>query len=177
MLLPFKKGNRVKIPTKEQVKNLSSDNITKKEYDKTIDLISDRVDYIWRQIIKISRRELSWYAFQNDVELGSGNGSTGGFFNPETDSEFIEFTGKFSYLENPYYEYNDGFPTSFLWTDDESWTTEVIQNLNEMKAKLKTDKSDLKREAKEKLLVKEKIIESIKAKLSKEELKYIEFKK
>jgi hypothetical protein len=161
--------------TKNDVLLLNDNDISKRKYDDIIDKISDRVDDIWKKIISMSGRRLVWYAFLNDVELGRGNGSTGGEFNPATDSEFIELIGEYSELDNHYYEYNNGFPTRFLWTEDDVWQAEVLTNINQSKEKKKIDKNkqvSLQVIEKEK---KRKIITEIKSKLSKEELKYVKF--
>lgn len=161
--------------TKNDVLLLDDNDISRRKYCDIIDKISDRVDDIWRKIISMSGRKLVWYAFLNDVELGSGNGSTGGEFNPSTDSEFIELIGEYSKFDNDYYKYNEGFPTRFLWTEDVVWQAEVLKNIEESKEKKKTDKA---KKVVEKVTEKEKRIKTIteiKSKLSKEELKYVKF--
>jgi hypothetical protein len=157
--------------TKQDLANLSSDDITKREYNNLISRISDRVDTIWRKICKISGRKLDWWAFENDVDLGNGNGSTGGEFDPESDRDFITIIGDVTRNDS---EYDDGFPTRFLWEDD--WEKEVVQSLEaDKKEKLKAKQSA--KQKREDLKIERNInIRLIKAKLTKEELKYITFK-
>jgi len=107
----------MKTITKEMVDSLSSDDITKKEYDRISDLISDRVDEIWRFICKTFKKKLYWWAFRNDVELGRGDGSTGGEFDPSADKKFIEIIGEASCSQNPFCPFEEGFPTEYLWND------------------------------------------------------------
>lgn len=162
--------------TKEMVDKLSNPDISKREYDSIVSLIYDRVGDIWRDVLKISKRKLHWYAFSNDVELGHGNGSTGEEFDPVIYKDWIEMTGECDYVDNEFYEYNDGFPTSFLWTEDGVWQKEVLNNFEDSikKTKLKKDTEKVKREEKKKKRLE--IMKIIKGKLSKEELKYITFK-
>jgi hypothetical protein len=161
---------------KERVNKLYDYNISKREYDEIIDEINNRVSKIWMEICKISKRRVKWHAFRNDVELGDGNGSTGGSFDPRADVEFIELGGDYDYDYDRDGDYAHGFYTRFLWTEDEVWKQEVIETIEANKRKLKIEKQ--KKKEKE-LTVKaehDRIVAIIKSKLTKEELKYIRFK-
>ncbi len=102
--------------TQELVLSLKLDTITKKDYDLIIKLIENKVDEIWKYICKEGKFNLSWWAFSNDEELGNGNGSTGGYFDPDYDMEFIELIGHWKHDGDSLF-YN-GFPTSYLWSSD-----------------------------------------------------------
>lgn len=155
----------------DRVLKLNDPNVTKREYDAIIEEIGDRVDYIWKTLLKSSRRKLRWYAFQNDVYDDGGNGSDGGCFDPETDGEFIELSGDYASREVDG-DFATGFPTRFLWTDDDVWKQEVLNHIDQNK-KLKESEKQKVELAK---IEHKKIIESIKSKLTKEELKYVSFK-
>jgi hypothetical protein len=155
--------------TKELIEKLSDENISKKEYDSIIAAIGDKVDEIWRFIIATSGRKLYWWAFSNDVSLGHGNGSTGGEFDPATDKDFIDIEGENKWLDNEFYEYNEGFPTRFLWED---YRTEVTNHVEDTIKKKKEDAIKKNNETH----AKKELVESIKKKLTPEELEIIHFK-
>lgn len=158
------------------VDSLSSDSITKKEYESIIGLIATRVDEIWKYILEASKRRLDWYAFQNDVYDGHGNGSSGGAFDPVADAEYIEFTGEFGRIyENDYYPYNEGFPTRFLW--EVNYQDEVEFTIKDAEFKNDSKKDDKKQKRLALKAKREELSKSIKSKLTKEELKCVTFKK
>lgn len=159
--------------TKVLVNKLSSSDITKRDHEKIIAAINAKVNEIWRFIIKISGRELDWWAFQNDVSYGHGNGSSGGEFDPVADAELIEIHGENTYLDLDKYEYNEGFPTSFLWTDYETIVKEHVKAVKAFHSKKKEQKATAREQRK---LKRAEVMESVKKKLTKEELKFIKFK-
>ncbi len=121
---------------KSLVESLSDPDIKKSDYDQAIKLIHKRVNEIWRYICKASERTLGWWAFENDVELGRGQGSTGGYFDPRTDIPFITLKGQFHLFyttigneetsENSYYPYQEGFPTELLWDENYQATVDGV---------------------------------------------------
>lgn len=165
--------------TEDEVKHLLSPVITKRDYDKIIDKISNRVNFIWRKICEIDKHELEWWAFKNDIEYANGNGSSGGYFDPETCMNFIELTGDWDEDNigdvnvGVYYLYESGFPTEFLWTKDNVWMDIVKKEIEETK-KLILEKKDqirtIRKSRKEKHLD---LARSIKEKLTRDELKFI----
>lgn len=161
------------IDYQELVKSLSDENITKRAHDAALEQISQKVNEIWRHICKVSKRKLDWWAFSNDVSLGRGNGSTGGNFDPENDAEFIEITGENSFHKSDFYEYNGGFPTSFLWEDYE---TIVAQHLKDVEKKEKEKKQKEVKKTMDKKAVVETLKSKLKSILTKEEFKLISFK-
>jgi hypothetical protein len=162
--------------TKELIDELNDPDISKRKYDSIIPLIEERALYIWRQLMKISHRTLSWYAFDNDVELGRGEGSTGGYFDPKRYNKSIGIAGNYDRKYNEYYKYDDEFPTRFLWMEDDDWEKEVLTNISESVSKIKLDKEISKQKRDEKKQKQVEMTKIIKSKLSKEELKYIRFK-
>jgi hypothetical protein len=162
--------------TKELVESVNDGSISKNRYDDIISCIGDRVDVVWRLILRLSNRKLHWYSFSNDVET-PGGGSTGGDYDPKADSEFIELIGDFSKrTEDRIYKFNYGFPTRFLWMENSDIEKEVILNLGESSAGIKVERNRVKQQ---KSLDKEhrsKIIKQIRSKLSPAELKFVTFK-
>jgi hypothetical protein len=116
---------------------LESPTITKKDYDKTLQEVSNVTNVIWRYICRESNRKLSWWAFSNDVDLGRGNGSTGGEFDPKRYSKFIDIIGESRILDSDNYPYNYGFETSLL--TDPDWNITVDKALAQWRAEDKVD--------------------------------------
>lgn len=163
------------IVTQNRIFELNDPNITKREYDTVLKEIHGRVDYVWRELLRISCRKLKWYAFQNDVYSGGGDGSDGGYFNPETDGEFIELNGDYSASEFDG-DFENGFPTRFLWTENDIWKQEVLDHIAQNKTRVKVEKEAKKKKADLEKISRAKAITSIKSKLTKEELEYVSFK-
>jgi hypothetical protein len=153
---------------KERIVALNNPDIIKREYDAIIAEIDNRVTHIWKTLMKISGRKLDWYAFQNDVDLGRGNGSTGGQFDPKTDSEFIELGGEYSRRDVDG-DFQNGFPTRFLWTEDSVWQQEVLSHIEQ-------NRQATNKKYKNEQQKKNAMIVLIKQKLTAEELKYISFR-
>jgi hypothetical protein len=117
---------------------------------------------------------MDWWAFSNDVSYGDGNGSSGGSFDPEADQSFINIEGEYTWHNSTLYEYNEGFPTNFLWTD---YQKEVKKHLKDVIAKEKQNRQKKQEEKKKKLANFNKLIKSIKSKLTQEELRLVMFRK
>lgn len=152
----------MKIP-KEQFDRLTSDSITKKEYDKLLGNISSRVHEI---VMFMCNGKYSWYDFANEDEEGKP-----GWFDPVWYKDEIELTGVFTfpppYFDPPY------FPTRWIYEDFEDEFKRTVEGNAEVVKKQKAEEK-AKREAKK--VKKLEMISLIKSKLSKEELKYIKFK-
>lgn len=100
--------------TKELVYSLNDDDITVKKQIEILNLINKKVDEIWKYIIASSERSLNWYDYSN-----SYSGSDVGNFCLDEYLDQIKFIGEFCLLVNNYYDYNEGFPTEYLW--EENW--------------------------------------------------------
>jgi hypothetical protein len=161
---------------KERVNKLCDYNISKREYDEIIDEINNRVSKIWREICKISKRRVKWHAFRNDVELDNGNGSTGGSFDPRADAVFIELGGDYDYDYDRDGDYAHGFYTRFLWTEDDVWQKEVINHIESNKRKIEIKKQKKKQKELAEKEERDRVVAIIKSKLTKEEIKYVQFK-
>lgn len=158
---------------KEMVKMLSDPDIKKKDYNDYLEKINDKVNEIWRFIC--SDRNLIWWSFDNDSGAwnSGGNGSDGGEFDPIEHAEMISIIGEFNYVNNGYYEYNDGFPTRFLWED---YKKEVIEHQKLSKKKEEINKKLEKEKKAVKKTKKIELLKSIKSKLTAEELKFLKIK-
>jgi len=151
--------------TKEQYLLLRSDDITEREYDAIIRIVSDRFGDILRYI----SIKLKWWDYDNCADSGDMGGD--GWFDPKKYNEYdyIRFSGEFK-LPEPYrYE----IPIRWLWEDYEEEFKRKVQQfkLDEQKEKennkLKRDVLKLKKEEMRKLIT---------SKLTNEELKYVKFK-
>jgi hypothetical protein len=158
------------IVSKDRVDKLKDPNISKREYDLIIGDIGRRVDYIWTTLLKISARNYGWFYFQNGCD------DDGGTFNPHIDEEFIELIGEYSGNDKINGIFSDGFPTRFLWTNNEDWKKEVLDHISNNKLNLENEKIKNKEKRETTKIKRKQLIESIKSKLTKEELKVIKFK-
>lgn len=152
---------------------LSAPDLTVKEQDSIRSAISAQTNIIWRYICNTYNKKLDWWAFQNDVDLGSGNGSTGGYFDPSTDSEFVTIIGNYKRTYDDF-PYDDGFDTDLLWTKD--WMTEINATVSAWKAQQAKEKAAAKAAKAAREAEKKKLIAQVKAKLTKEELKVIKWR-
>ncbi len=143
------------------------------DYEDAIQQINKKCDEIWRWICKESKRKLEWWAFQNDMSYGHGNGSSGGEFDPVNDAAEITIIGENEWCQIPGYLYNDGFPTSFLYEDYKSI---VKEHLKDIKKAHKAAQALMKKRRAALEDTHSKLVAGIKAKLSAEELAAIKFK-
>lgn len=158
--------------TEQEVKSLNDDRISKNDYDRIIARISVKTEEIWKYIISKSGRKLTWWAFRNDRSYRDGDGSDGGFYQPDEDFDYITIIGENTHCSYIGYQLNDSFPTEFLWTDYKEWVDAHVdvcrQNTEKAKELLKKEREEWKGKRKS-------LIESIKKKLTKEELAIVSF--
>lgn len=151
--------------TKQDFDKLYDENISKREYDRIINLINSRFEYIMLKLIpEYNRGSKFWYDYGN----GSIDGDiSGGFFDPKQYSENIDIIN--AELPLPYED--TGIPTRWLWEDFEHEMKLAIQ-----KAKLEETKRNLQAEAdkREQEIKKIEMHLQIKSKLSEEELRYVQ---
>ncbi len=149
---------------KEQFDRLTSDDITKKDYDTLVKDIHSRVNEI---VMFMCNKNFDWYDFSNE----GGTESSPGWFDPVWYKDFVEITGHIKFP--PPYDNPLGFPTRWIWEDfEEEFKRDVDGYVDVVKERRAAEKA--KREARK--AEKAKMIEVIKSKLSKEELKFIKFK-
>ncbi len=161
--------------TKAQFDKLYSDNISKKEYDEIISLINKRFSDVVMLVYPKITNGKGWFVYGN-YNYDSEN-SEGEFDINDYKSE-ISIGGECSFPEPycfPEFDGNGYIPTRWLWTDDneilEEFNREVKKSENDRLNKKQADKQK-REELKNK---KAKFKETIKSKLTKEELAYIKF--
>lgn len=159
--------------TKEEFYSLYSEDISKKSYDNIIIKINHRVDEVWRDILNIQGIKLDWYDYDNGGGRDNDGDPINGNFVPELYEEDIGFTGEWSGNVDYDKPYNNYIPTKFLWEDYEEKVLEDIKSYKENKERKKIENTAKRLELKERRKV---MIESIKSKLTKEELRFIKFK-
>lgn len=145
------------IVTKQEFDSLYTDTITKKEYYRVIKKINKRMDEIVRGIAT----DLEWWDYGN-APSSADNGT--GYFDDAAYKKDVEICGEFS-LEDPFNSHRL-IPTSWLWEDfEEEYKKEVEKDrlIEERKKKKKKEPNTIR--------------ESIKNKLTAEELKYVKFVK
>ena len=161
--------------TKEEVESIYDENVTKKTYDEIIKKIAARLDDIIRMIFPTMKNRGNWYDYANcsyDGEGPTGHFDTGSY------REHIYLGGEFRFPP-PYTEVGIGIgyiPTRWLWTNDEDikkeFTKETEVYTKEVEKKKVYNKAKRIETVKKNLQLKE----SIRSKLTKEELKFIKFK-
>lgn len=140
--------------TKEEFESLSSNDITKIQYDLIILKITKRVEYIIRHI----STTFYWWAFGNADYYAEGDP---GFFDVKDYKEYITVIGEFE-LKPPYNTCPE-IPTRWLWEDFEQEFQREFDNYNKEEEERKIKLNTLE--------------QSIRSKLTEEELKAISFKK
>lgn len=151
--------------TKKEFDSLYTKTITKYNYDQIIQKINDRFSEILIDLYKQkSPKKLGWYDYGNQTS------ETDGYFDPKEYKESIGIIAEYAIVEP--FEY--GIPTRWLWED---YHQEMIDMIEKEKQDLISQKEKQKLNRQQNKERKQKLIESIKGKLSKEELKVITFKK
>lgn len=161
---------------KEDFDKLFDENISKKEYDCIIGLVNNRVNHILLYcILKVLKINWHAYSYSNDIYFynGAGGGSDGGFFDPLAYRDFIEL-----YIDSKsgLTIYRDGFPTEFLFLDDEEIKRRVLKEYEEKKQDEIREKEMKKQKRIAEKAKKAEMKSIIQSKLTKEELKFIRFK-
>lgn len=152
--------------TKEQFDFLFSDSITKKEYDAIIAQIDKRFEEICEKFLKKTSK--SWYVYGN---FSYKDENSEGCFDPEEYKEWVEIGGE--NINSPP-GYDLAFPTRWLWTED--FEDEMKRESENYKKKMECKKQKDKEQREKRKAQIEVLKSSIKAKLTKEELKIIKFK-
>ncbi len=154
------------------IRNVIDGNLTIAEMKKLRPQIENRLNYVVRKIAEITDYDLSWWDFSNLNEDAEKNG----FFDPEvhTDSVSIVISGHPSrYKDNLFDMYMDNIPFDFVYIDFEDI---VIKQYESFKNKIDTAIYDTAKEKEFKDKKLHEIIESVKSKLTEEEMSYICFK-
>jgi len=159
------------------IDSMTSESITKKEYDTLLSLIHNRVDVIWKEICLQGKHKLKWYSFDNDEHAydNDGNGSDGGEFDPKEYRDYISLIGEYACsIDTEMYQYREGFPTALLW--DKDYKKTIADHI----AECKQDDILAKQQKKEKATMRKQkrveLIASIRSKLTPEEWRIVKFK-
>jgi hypothetical protein len=129
-----------------------------------------RVGEVALLVFKDITKGSNWFDYDN------GHGNEDGEFDPEEYEEEIRFTGKFPEYQ-PYYSLDSLYiPTRWLWTDDEEILAEYNREVDKYQEKEIVKKNKERASREERKRKKEEMKKSILAKLTEEELKYIDFK-
>ena len=153
--------------SKQEFDALYTDDITKKQYDATIAKIEKRFGEIILTICPDANKNNNWFDYGNCSYDGY---PSGGYFDPPRYKENIELGGEWKGLPEPF-DYS--IPTRWLWEDfqaDYDAQVKAIKDAEEL------EKAKQAATSKKKKAAKAKVIEAIRAKLTPEELKLVEFK-
>lgn len=149
--------------TKQEFEKLYSKDISKRNYDAIIEKINQR----FSKIVGVIKCNDKWFDYDN---CSYDSDESGGYFDPERYKENIG-VGGYVKIESPYEE---GFPTRWLWEDFEDEFNTEVEKFKKRQTKKQLDDKAKREQRKQKLLS---LQESIKSKLTPEELKAINFKK
>jgi len=156
-----------KMITKEQFYSLYSDDITKKQYDKIIEKIDERFTEICKRFVIKTDKYEPWYDYGNAIFEDE---TSKGFFDPQEYKSDIRIIGEHL---NPPPGYDWSFPTRWLWEDFEEELKQTVKNFKEQEKARKEKQKKQREERKEQVKI---LRESIKSKLTPQELKIIKFK-
>ena len=153
--------------SREDYETLSSETVTKKNYDRIVAQIDERVDYGFNMAMLILDRRVGWYAYGNAPE---GEDETG-HFDPDEYEVDIDFIGDIRGQTHGLYEY--AIPTRWLFEDFEEALKAEIESVKQKKADKKAQDKQIKADRKAR---RKSVIASIHAKLTADELSFINFK-
>ena len=156
--------------TELEFKLLYDENITKKRYEEIILKINNRFNYICSKFVIKTSRHQSWFDYGNTCQTHQ-DFETDGYFDPNDYLEWIEIGGKYI---KPSPGYDLGVPTKWLWEDFEDELKQVMIKHRKEEQKVKRQQEKRRKErGKERITLEQ----SIRKKLTLEELKIIRFKK
>jgi hypothetical protein len=173
LVLELKSDTKI---SKEEYYSIFSDDITKKNYNSLVSKITDRCNFIIRKIAEVQDIKVNWWDFDNyPSNVDDGNGH----FDAKKNDKFITFDGDFddSKIESDAVFLTDlQFPVEFIWMDDEDITKEVKSKFEKNKKELEEKKAKIKERTEALKKTKKEMIDKIKSKLTKEEIRFIKFK-
>lgn len=153
--------------SKEEFDKLYDENITKKEYDRIIEKINVRFSEIMTTL-KPALKKKGWFDYGNCDYYSE---ESGGYFDPQVFKTDISVGGEHSNLKDPF---SYCIPTRWLW---EPFKAEYNREVKAFEAEEEKRKAKAKERRQERKAEKDKLIKSIKSKLTAEELRVIKFKK
>ena len=140
---------------------------SKEDYDKLIEKVTVRVDYIWREICKIQGRDIDWYDFDN----GSDASDFDAKFDENDYAEKVDLYGKFERFDDNG-SFATSFPTRFIWEDFEDEVKKIFEKEEKGRLEKECQENNLRKEKMKRFLEFRKSVES---KLNQEELSIINF--
>lgn len=153
---------------KNRFELLYDENVTKKDYDKICEEVTERFYEICEIIYQYEHKDKNrdYINFSNAAD--SDYGFYDGYFDPEIYQNFIDIR---TYHKSNYLGFNNSFPVCWLWYTNEQIEEELLKNHNIEFEKFK--EKEEKRKSQEEIF--EKLKNSILNKLSDEEKKIICF--
>lgn len=168
--------------TKDEYINAKADFRTIKESNDILERIISRSIYVFDKIAKLLALKYRWATFDTvDLEKFEGDGF--GEFNYNGYQEFVSFYSDIDELEyrNKVIDvYFNKFPSRFIYEDFETEVLNTIksvkQEIDKRKEKASKKRAADKKKVKERALIRNDVIASIKSKLTALELSFIDFK-
>lgn len=153
------------------IARLSSPNIEVGEFRAALKVIDVRVEEVWRYIDLMASLKMRWWGYPGDEDE---DGHTAGSFMTALtqNGAFVEICGDRRESGLDGFEYDEGFPTRFLWED---YQPVVRQHVEECRERTRLRKERERAEFEEKEQTKRSLRLSIRKKLTPEELKLVKF--
>lgn len=157
------------------IQSMISGKISLSEFKNIKKSIDDRLNYFMWRAAEIANVKLSWWDYDN----GDSESETDGYFDPEVYIKKIKINGDYEKTSDNDILFEDyffeGLPLEILFTDFEEKVRNDLKAIHEsLEAKKKAEK--------ESKIIKDKknndfknMVESIRSKLTKEELKIVKF--
>jgi len=140
------------------------------KYKRNLQLCDSRAGEVAVLVFKDITKGSNWFDYDNRC------GNEEGEFDAEEYEEEIRFIGQFSEYQ-PYYSLDSLYiPTRWLWTNDEEILAEYNREVEKYQEKEIAKKNKARASREERKRKHEEMKKSISAKLTEEELKYIDFK-
>lgn len=157
---------------KSDVIRILDGSVSLAEFNAIRPLIESRINYIVLKIAQITNVRLDWWDFSNSNEETEKSG----FFDPLESQDFLQIITKSKtqkYKGEYFTIYDEFIPVEFVWTDFEGV---VEHQFNDFKKQIdEKERATLSRLDNEKQRL-EKIVASIKSKLTPEEFAHVQFK-
>lgn len=156
-------------------KKFVADELTVKEVKSLTVSLNERFKYIIEKIAELTGRSVAWFDYGNnnyDKEYGDSNS---GFFDTDQYHTNVSYIGEFFVEKKQAYllqKYDNEFPTKWFYQNFENTLENEIAEFIIEENNKTIQKTTNKNKAKEDL---QKVQESIRKKLTKEELSYISF--
>lgn len=160
---------------KSVVERMTSGEMSLKEFSNIEKQISDRLNYFMWKAAEISGVTLSWWDYDN----GDSESEADGYFDPKIYVDKVKIEGQYqgksdnNMLFDDYF--SDGLPMEVLYLDIEEKVNKDLKDLHESIELTKKEELEKAKQKEQKDKEFKALVESIRSKLTPEELKIVKF--